>query len=374
MKGKTIALVAVLWMVVGGVHALSRYTDIVRYQLAVSFTLGDVGYYLLSYVSWSAITLVLLHLMQRSRFVFGYRQLLVIFTAGLALWLPLYLSYDYGISTLVAGGSWDDWLIRLTGTSGSVIYFYTVVYALTFALCGGVVLAQRAREARQANLLLEQQRTQTALELAEQQMRLMQSQLSPHFLFNCLGSMSYLARRSEKATLVDAIATMGSLLRFTVENASRQQVAVADELQFVQDYLDLQELRFGDRFQCHVDSRADAEQASCIPFALQPLVENVFRHVVEQRPQGNEDDAPYPVKIYIDVRLDDAVVHLRVCNTRISQPSDDPEHNGHGTGLRNLETRLGHTYGDAFSLDTQETDNLYCVSLNFPASVPDDDA
>ncbi|MEM1174734.1 MAG: histidine kinase [Pseudomonadota bacterium] len=370
MKAKTIALVAVLWMVVGGVHALSRYSDIVRYQLAVAFTLSDVSYYLMSYVSWSVITLVLLHLMRHPRFAFAVPPMAGVFFIGLLLWLPLYLSYDYGISTLLAGGNWANWLERLVATSGSVIYFYTVVYALTFALCGGIVLADRARDAHQTNLELERQRTQTALEMAEQQMQLMQSQLSPHFLFNCLGSMSFLARRAQKSTLVDAIATLGNLLRYTVENASQRQVSLGDELRFVQDYLDLQSLRFGDRFNCRFDTSTGLENAICLPFTLQPLVENVFRHVVEQLPQDNESDAAQGVDIHVDVRLEDSRVQLRVCNSRAPRNDVSATPPSHGTGLRNLETRLQHTYGERYDMSTQVTDELYCVRLSFPTAVP----
>ncbi len=354
-----------MWVSVALIHALSRYVDIVKYDLAVPFTLVDVGYYLVSYAAWIIVTVVLLRVMQSRRFTFSFWRLAIFFVGGLLLWLPTYFAYDYGVSVAVAGGGWPEWIDTLAATSGSVVFFYAVVYALTFALCGGVVLAARTRQAQRDNLALEQQRTEAALELAEQHMQLMQSQLAPHFLFNCLSSMSYLARQSEKATLVDAISTLGRLLRFTVENASRTEITVSDELQFVRDYLALQNLRFGDRFVCVIDSDAAAEQARCLPFSLQPLLENVFRHVIERIPQI-EDASSQGVGIHVTIERTAGKLIMSVCNSQAPSVVEDVPSPGHGTGIRNLESRLAHTYGDDYTLETQVSADAYCVVLTFP--------
>ncbi|MEM1439397.1 MAG: histidine kinase [Pseudomonadota bacterium] len=365
MNRRTVAFVAVMWISVGLIHALSRYVDIIKYDLAIPFTLAQVGYYLLSYAAWIIVTIVLLRVMQSRRFTFTFWRLSAFFVGGLLLWLPLYFSYDYGVSTAVAGGGWSAWIDKLAATSGSVVFFYAVVYGLTFALCGGVVLAARTRMAQQENTALAQQRTKAALELAEQHMQLMQSQLAPHFLFNCLSSMSYLARQSEKETLVDAISTLGSLLRFTVENASRGQIAVIEELEFVRDYIALQTLRFGDRFVCSLDCDPQAEQATCPPFLLQPLLENVFRHVVERIPDGDHNRFE---RINVDVTIEwrTGTLTIRVCNTQAAVDTPANPAPGHGTGINNLEARLAHTYGDNYTLDTSVSPTAYCVTLSFP--------
>ncbi|MEO0346329.1 MAG: histidine kinase [Pseudomonadota bacterium] len=366
MSRRTVLFVTVMWVSVGLIHALSRYVDIVKYDLPVPFTPVDVGYYLLSYAAWIVVTVVLLRVMQSRRFTFSFWRLAAFFVGGLLLWLPIYFAYDYGVSVAVAGGGWAEWIDTLAATSGSVVFFYAVVYALTFALCGGVVLAARTRQAQQENLALEQQRTEAALELAEQHMQLMQSQLAPHFLFNCLSSMSYLARQSEKDTLVDAISTLGSLLRFTVENASRAQITVGEELQFVRDYLALQDLRFGDRFVCVIDADPAAAQEHCPPFTLQPLLENVFRHVVERIPPG-DDQITQGVGVHVTIERHATDVAMSVCNSNTPGVTTDTPSPGHGTGINNLKSRLAHTYGDAYALETRVSAETYCVVLTFPA-------
>ncbi|MEL7313318.1 MAG: sensor histidine kinase, partial [Pseudomonadota bacterium] len=282
MNRRVFSLIVLLWIVVGTIHGLSRYSDIVRYGLDVPFSMVDVGYFVLSYAFWVVITVVLLKVMRAERFRFSFGQLTACFVVGIVLWLPIYFSYDYGMSTLIAGGGWQDWTQKFAETSGSVVFFYAVVYALTFALCGSVTLASRARAAESEKSALEQQRAVAALALSEQQMQLMQSQLSPHFLFNCLSAISYLARNEDRKTLTDAVAKLGNLLRFTIENASRPTITIADELRFCEDYVGLQTLRFGNRFRFLLDVDPCVANAYCPPFTIQPLIENVFRHVVEQ--------------------------------------------------------------------------------------------
>ncbi|MEM8547045.1 MAG: histidine kinase [Pseudomonadota bacterium] len=371
MKRRTIMAVALMWLTVGIVHGLSRYADIVRYELDVPFAAADIGYFMLSYAFWIIITLVLLKAMARSRF--APVPMGGLFIAGLVLWLPVYFAFDYGVATLVAGGGWRDWLARLAGTSGSVVFFYAVVYALTFALCVGVTQAGAAGEAQQRNLELERQRANTAEQLAAQQMQLMQSQLSPHFLFNSLGAMSYLARRDERETLVSGIATLGSLLRFTVSNAARHTLSLAEEIQFAEDYIGLQSLRFRSRFRCTFSVTSGIEGAQCPPFTIQPLLENVFRHVIEQRPEG--EDPAIPVEIIVQIRCAEDRVALVVRNTRpvdVATPKSSTDA-GTGTGIKNLKVRLAHTYGSAFTYDQEETDAGFAVTLTFPMEPPDDD-
>ena len=371
MKRRTVIAVALMWLTVGIVHGLSRYADIVRYELNVPFTAADIGYFMLSYSFWIIITLVLLKAM--AQFRFAPAPMGMLFIAGLVLWLPVYFAFDYGVATLVAGGGWRDWLARLNGTSGSVVFFYAVVFALTFALCVGVTQAGAAGLAQQRNLELERQRADTAEQLAEQQMQLMQSQLSPHFLFNSLGAMSYLARRDDRETLVSAIATLGSLLRFTVGNAARRTLSLAEELQFAEDYIGLQTLRFANRFRCTFSVTSGVDGAQCPPFTLQPLLENVFRHVIEQRSEAGPPSMP--VEIAVQIRREDDRVALVVRNTR---PADvatlrSPSDAGTGTGIKNLKVRLAHTYGSTFTYHQEDTDAGFAVMLTFPMEPPNDD-
>jgi LytS/YehU family sensor histidine kinase len=253
-------------------------------------------------------------------------------------------------------------------TSGSVIFFYAVVYALTFTICLGVAFSNQARTAEQRTLELQRQKAQTALELSEQRMQTMQSQLSPHFLFNCLSSISFLARQAERDRLVAAIAKLGSLLRFTIENAAQPRIPLVEEVRFVEDYIGLQSLRFGERFQWTLVTDIEASSPVCPPFSIQPLVENVFRHAVERFTDESQSD---PVRIELTVIADASSVEIRVCNTRTSDADQQTVTAGFGIGEKNLETRLKHTYGAGYSLESFKSGKAFCVELRFPPSQPE---
>ncbi|MEO1576625.1 MAG: histidine kinase, partial [Pseudomonadota bacterium] len=243
--------------------------------------------------------------------------------------------------------------------------------------CVGLTQAMRAKAAQAANHALEKQRAQAALDLAQGRMRLLQSQLSPHFLFNSLGSISYLARSSERDTLVDAVAALGNLLRFTIENASRSSIAVAEELRFARDYVGLQRLRFGERFDCHFDvddAHSGLVSAVCLPFTLQPLLENAFRHEVEKHASSDSVRGREGVLIRVNVAVRDDRVHMLVENSRPVGAREEGEPNGHGTGLSNLERRLTHTYRQAGALTREVTESTYRVEVSFPVRIEGRDA
>ncbi|MEM6817717.1 MAG: histidine kinase [Pseudomonadota bacterium] len=355
-----------MWITIGVVHGLSRYADIVKYDLDVEFSLSDIGYYVASYSAWVVVTVALLRTLSRQRFPFTTKALGLTFLTGVFVWLPMYFSYDYAIGTLVEGGTWADWWARYRSTSGSVVFFYAVVYALTFALCAGLVLGNRTREAQRANSELQRQQAEDALALSKQQMQLMQAQLSPHFLFNSLGSISYLARVSDDgAPIVRAVAKLGALLRFTIANASRDTVTIAEEVEFVESYLELQALRFKGRFKTTMNLSGDLSGTVCLPFTLQPLVENVFRHVIEQHAEIDQGTHPEVVDIVIEAVVSDSVAMLKVRNSR--PEGDVTRSEESGTGLQNLETRMRHRFGDHTQLETEASETHYEVSLAFPA-------
>lgn len=358
---RTVGLIALMWITVGVIHGLSRFSDIVKYNLDVPFSVADIGYFVLSYAFWMLVTVGLLWIMRRPTFVFSPARLILLFVGVVVIWLPLYFSYDYGVGTLIEGGNWATWVNKLKATSGSVIFFYAVIYALTFAVCVGIAFASTARETRELNIHLAREQAETALELSEQQMQRMQSQLSPHFLFNCLSAISYLARRDDQQRLVDAIAKVGNLLRYTIDNASHRYVLLIDELAFVRDYLDLQNLRFSDRFVCEFEQRIDDSSAECPPFVLQPLLENAFRHSVER-----QADAASPVTIEVAVNANAQRIRLCVRNAR-ARESEIATQAKQGTGLKNLRTRLEYTYGDEHQVMIDESADWFEVEIRLPS-------
>jgi len=352
---RIIAFVWLIWAIIGLVHGTSRYTDIVRYNLNASFTGSDFALYVISYSFWVLITLALLILLKRMHYPFSSTKLAICCVFGLILWLPVYFAVDYGISTIIAGGTVDAYWARLSGMSGSVVFFYVIIYLLTFAACLGAVLMRNTANIKQANLALERKQHETALLLAVQKMQMMQSQLSPHFLFNCLGAISGLARQGDKDTLVEAVAKVGNLLRFTINNATENWISLDEEIGFCDDYLSLQHLRYPNRFKYTANIELNDLHLCCPPFTLQPLLENIFRHVVDTTSQT--------VDITLKIQDQQNTIAITVCNSLFE--SSQQVHKS-GTGIENLQSRLVHLYSSNHQFVITSNEQQYCVCLTLP--------
>jgi hypothetical protein len=202
----------------------------------------------------------------------------------------------------------------------------------TFAAILAVHYARRARERE-----LAWQRSQTdvlALRLAFEEQRLLslRAQLEPHFLFNALNAISALVRDGDKALALGGIGRLSDLLRYALSASARNTVMLADELQFVRDYLDLQRLRYGERLRVHIDDNGDGamlHEVECPPLLLQPLIENALRHDLDCH--GGPSD------IGLSFAREGEVLAIRVTNPLNAQASPNP---GAGLGLANTGDRL----------------------------------
>ena len=118
--------------------------------------------------------------------------------------------------------------------------------------------------------------------LAEAQLQALQRQLHPHFLFNTLNAISALMHRDVEAA-DQMLARLSDLLRIALDQRGAQEVALKDELEFLEKYLEIEQTRFGDRLVVRYDVEAETLDAQVPNLILQPLVENSVRHAVAVR-------------------------------------------------------------------------------------------
>jgi LytS/YehU family sensor histidine kinase len=209
---------------------------------------------------------------------------------------------------------------------------YIAVLAASFAR--SYFLRYRARREEAARLQAE---------LAEARLTALQTQLNPHFLFNTLHAVSSLVERDPRGVR-RMIARLSDLLRFTLERTDQQEVALDQELAFLERYLEIMQIRFQGRLQ--VDTHLDAGVADALvpTLILQPLVENAVKHGV------SKVDASGRIEISVR-RVGDRLV-LAV---RDNGPGLDGGDTGdEGVGLRNTRARLEQLYGSAQSLTLRE--------------------
>ena len=175
------------------------------------------------------------------------------------------------------------------------------------------------------------------------QLEALRYQINPHFLFNALNAVSTLVteRRNDEAARM--LARVSDFLRLTLTAPVRDEVPLADEIDYVRQYLDIERVRFGDRLRVEVDVAAEAWEASVPAFVLQPLIENAVRYAVAPRESGGS----------IVVEAARAGDLLRVSVIDDGPGMRDPAAgNGAGKiGLANTRDRLRQLYGDRGRLD-----------------------
>ena len=131
----------------------------------------------------------------------------------------------------------------------------------------------------------EIERVEMEKQLSGARLELLKSQINPHFLFNTLNMIACMAKLEAAVTTERMISSMSSLFRYNLKT-SEQIVTLARELKVVQDYMYIQQMRFGSRILYSCDLKVDAEQAMIPAFTLQPVVENAMVHGLSKKEQG----------------------------------------------------------------------------------------
>jgi len=183
-------------------------------------------------------------------------------------------------------------------------------------------------------------------QLAEARLGALRAQLHPHFLFNTLNAISTLALRGDRERLLSALDALSALLRATLEDGRTPWKSLADELNVVERYLEIQSLRFGDRLAIERDIDPLALDAIVPGLLLQPIVENAVEHGVASRPG--------PGRVTVRASREDLTLVLEVTDTgpgfgSVRATPADPERPG--VGLANTRERLEQLFGGRASLE-----------------------
>lgn len=214
------------------------------------------------------------------------------------------------------------------------VTFQFPIYWSIVAITHAFIFSQRAREREQLALNLEAR-------LAKSRLQALQMQLNPHFLFNTLNSIASLVHENPRAA-DEMITSLSEFLRLTLKTSDRSEVPLREEMDFLDHYLAIEQIRFGDRLRVEKQIEPALLAAPVPVLILQPLVENAIKHGIEKR-RG-------PGVITITVRRDHETLRLQVRdNGRGLQTAPDGQVS-EGVGLSNIRARLHELAGDAATL------------------------
>ncbi len=229
--------------------------------------------------------------------------------------------------------------------------FEFLLYAFLFGISGFFRVQSQSQKNALRSLELEKQ-------LSQAQLATLQMQMEPHFLFNTLNAVTTLVelRRNEEAS--ETLGHLNTILRKTLQRNVPEKIPFAQELQIVESYLAIQQVRFADRLHVKIETTPEALEGLVPCFLLQPIVENAIRHGISRL----EGDGVLETSVE---RIGDTL-RLRV---RDNGPGlqGSSNNSGHGIGIQNTRDRLSYFYPNAYDFAAIEPERGgYEVTIQIP--------
>lgn len=187
------------------------------------------------------------------------------------------------------------------------------------------------------------------------ELKTLKAQLNPHFMFNAMNSIRALIEEDPQ-NAKDAITKLSNLMRYTLRIERIETVPLADELKTIQDYLDLEKIRFEERLQYKIQSTPNADRVEIPPMMVQTLVENGIKHGISKLTQGGN------VEVNADADSNYLLIEIR----NSGKFDEEALKNSHGFGVSNTKHRLSLLYGEKASLTLSNENNTVLAKLKIP--------
>jgi two-component system LytT family sensor kinase len=224
------------------------------------------------------------------------------------------------------------------------LHMDVLVYAAIASL--GFTLSYYSRAKKQA--VYNQQLSNQLLKV---ELQALKSQLSPHFLFNTLNTISGLIRLERKDNAVKALSELSLMFRKVLENQKTQLTSLNDEIEFINSYLAIQKMRFEDKLVVEMDVSEQSLHV-LVPFMLlHTLVENAVQHGSQLESDQN--------LINLVITTQGQTLSIRLLN-KIAQHQN---HQGFGIGLNNCKKRLHRIYGGNYTLICNKADDSHFETI-----------
>jgi sensor histidine kinase YesM len=221
-----------------------------------------------------------------------------------------------------------------------------VQFLLALTVSSGSKLIEQWFSAEEIKDEISKQQLQTELSL-------LKSQVNPHFLFNTLNGIYSLAMTDNEKT-ADAVMKLSRIMRYTLEESQNDFVALDQEIEFINSYINLQEIRLTNNVQISMNVSGNTDTVQVAPLMFIPFIENAFKYGIS---------AHRASRIEIKIKAVKGEIHFSCVNDVISHSRIMLEKST-GTGISNVQRRLHLLYEGRYTLNILETENNYKVTLN----------
>lgn len=201
---------------------------------------------------------------------------------------------------------------------------------------------------------LKRKQEQLQKQHAETELNLLKSQVQPHFLFNTLNNIYFVAQRESPATAA-LLEKLSLIMRYFVDEAPKEKISLTAELSFIRSYIELEKMRMRYPLDVNIREESNLETVTVPPMLMIPLVENVFKHGIDKLRKDNF--------INLSVLVNQNCLEVTVENLLLSAAGTPVTTE---TGLKNLRSRLFLLYGTGYTLQAGEAGNLFVAQLSIP--------
>lgn len=244
-----------------------------------------------------------------------------------------------------------EYIFHLDNVHPNQVHFHLAMMA---GLRGGITIGGIAAAIKLMKYwyVKEQRNLQLQKENIESQLQLLKAQVHPHFLFNTLNNI-YSHTQDVAPQASKMVTGLSELLRFILYEANQPTVPLSKELKMIQDYINLEKVRYGNKLDLFLDLPEKTYDLHISPLLLLPLVENCFKH-------GTSQILEQPW-INLQVTLHGKQMHMKLLNGKLHQPHGQQASSG--IGIKNVEKRLALLYPGKHELSITNEEEVFIVNL-----------
>jgi LytS/YehU family sensor histidine kinase len=226
-------------------------------------------------------------------------------------------------------------------------------FSLMAGLRGAITIGGIAASIKLMKLwyVKEQRNLQLQKENAEAQLQLLKAQVHPHFLFNTLNNI-YSHTQNTAPVASQLVMGLSDMLRFMLYECNQSQVPLLKELKMIRDYISLEQIRYDDHLDVHIDLPDNTENLAIAPLLLLPLVENCFKH-------GTSHMLEQPW-LSLHVTLEKDRMNVKLMNGKANHVVNN---NYKGIGIMNVRKRLDLLYPGKHELTITDDEEVFIVNL-----------
>ncbi|MBO4806901.1 MAG: histidine kinase [Paludibacteraceae bacterium] len=231
--------------------------------------------------------------------------------------------------------------------AGTVQFKISILFLGSFFVSTLFHYFQKERADEQMRMALLQEKT-------EMELKFLKSQINPHFLFNALNNIYSMVYMGDK-NAADSVLALSEMLRYVTDESGSDKINLADEITYLDNYLDFQKIRYEKDFNVTFEKNIQAEPIFISPMLFQPFIENAFKHSGVGSGQGS----------YVNIRLEANRERVRfsVVNSK-RKKKQETQPSRMGVGMVNVQKRLDLLYPDRYELKVEDEETKFTVDLN----------